>query len=222
MKRLIWPALTTLVMLVILMSLGFWQLQRLAWKQGLLDQIALAEARPAVDLPDTPPAFAKIRVTGQFADHWALYGAEGRDTAKGPVLGAQLLGVLERADAAPIVVLMGWVPGLATHPAAGPATIEGFIRPAEQPGWFAATDNAAAGRFYTLNPTAIGAGLSFAKVAPYVLVAMGPPGGASQPDPARALPRPANDHFGYALTWFSFAFILLVIFALHVRKVLRA
>ena len=96
MKRLIWPALTTLVMLVILLSLGFWQLQRLAWKQGLLDQIALAEARPAVDLPDTPPAFAKIRVTGQFADHWALYGAEGRDTAKGPVLGAQLLGVLER------------------------------------------------------------------------------------------------------------------------------
>jgi len=222
LRRLFWPALTTLVMLAILLSLGSWQLQRLTWKQGLLDKIAQAESLPAIAMPENPPAFAKIRVAGQFAGRWALYGSEGRDTPKGPVLGAQLLGVLERANAVPVVVVLGWVPGQTVHPPAGAAVVEGFIRPGEQPGWFAAVDNPATGRFYTLNPAAIGAGLGFARVAPYVLVAMGPQAAATLPDPARNLPRPANDHFGYALTWFSFAFILLVIFGLHARKVLRA
>lgn len=225
MRRLLWPAVSTLLMLAVLLSLGAWQLQRLAWKQDILRQIAQAEALPAIDLPANPSTFAKVRLVGRFGDHWALYGSEGRDTAAGPVLGAQLLGVLQRPGGVPVLVMLGWVPGVDVHPPAGPAVVEGFIRPGETAGWFAATDNPMAGRYYTLNPTAIGAGLGYAEVAPYVLVAMAPQAGGSQtvgPQPARNLPRPPNDHFGYALTWFSFAVILLVIFGLHARKVLRA
>ena len=222
MRRLLWPTVSTLLMLAVLLSLGVWQLQRLTWKQGILRQIAQAEALPAIDMPANPSIFAKVRLAGRFGDHWALYGSEGRDTATGPVLGAQLLGVLQRPGDTPVLVMLGWVPGVDAHPPAGPAVVEGFIRPGETAGWFAATDNPKAGRYYTLNPSAIGAGLGYAEVAPYVLVAMGPSAAANLPQPARNLPRPPNDHFGYALTWFSFAVILLVIFGLHVRKVLRA
>ncbi len=214
MRRLLLPAISTAIMLAILISLGVWQLERMAWKQGLLDQIARAEVQPAIDLPDTPPAFAKIRVTGRFRDDlWGLYGAQGRDTAQATLMGGQLLGVLERPSGA-ILVDLGWVPSAATHPQAGPATVEGFIRPAEHPGMFAATDDVRGRRFYTLDPAAIGAALGV-KLAPFTLVAIGPVG---MPDPSRALPRPPNDHFGYALTWFSFAAILAIIFALHARR----
>ena len=217
MHRLLLPAISTAIMLVILISLGVWQLERMAWKQGLLDQIARAEAQPAIDLPDTPPAFAKIQVTGVFRnDLWSLYGAQGRDTAQGTLMGGQLLGVLDRPSGA-VLVDLGWVPSAATHPRPGRATVEGFIRPAEHPGLFAATDDLRGRRFYTLDPVAIGAGLGV-KLAPFTLVALGP---AGMPDPSRALPRPPNDHFGYALTWFSFAVILGIIFALHARRTLR-
>ena len=39
--------------------------------------------------------------------------------------------------------------------------------------------------------------------------------------PARTLPRPANNHLSYAITWYGLATGLLVIFALYARKVLR-
>jgi len=212
------PALSTVVMLVVLIGLGLWQLNRMAWKQGLLDQIALAEAQSAIDLPETPAAFAKIRLTGVFReDLWSLYGAQGRDTVRSTQMGAQLLGVMDLASGGAVLVALGWVPGLNVHPAAGPATIEGFIRPAEPAGLFAARDDLRTRRFYSLDPATIGAALGV-KLAPYTVIAIGP---AGLPDPARSLPRPANNHFGYALTWFSFAVILIVIFTLHARKTLR-
>ena len=217
MRRLLLPAISTLLMLTVLISLGVWQLERRAWKQGLLDQIARAEMLPAIDLPEIPPPFAKIRVSGVFRDDlWSLYGAQGRDTAQGTLMGGQLLGVLDRPTGA-VLVDLGWVPSSATHPEFGPATIEGFIRPAEHPGLFAPADDLRTRRFYILDPGAIGAALGV-KLAPFTLVAIGP---AGMPDPARTLPRPPNDHFGYALTWFSFAVILVIIFSLHVRKTLR-
>ena len=214
-RRLLWPTVSAALMLILLLSLGVWQLERRAWKQRLLDTIARAETAPPIALPDAPPPFAKVRATGTFRHNaWALYGAELRDDKRGgSTLGAQLLGILDRPGAAPILVMLGWVPNIDAHPPAGPATIDGFIRPGERPGWFAATDSPSQRRFYTLNPAAIAPDL-----AGFTLVALGPPG---LPDPARQLPRPPNDHLGYALTWFSFALILLVIYALHVRKVLH-
>lgn len=204
-------------MLAILIGLGLWQLERMAWKQGLLDQITAAEAEPAIPSPQSPHPFTKIRMSGVFRDDlWSLYGAEGRDTAQGPQMGGQLLGVLLRPSGA-VLVDLGWVPSSATHPPPGPATVEGFVRPAEHAGLFAAVDDVRTRRFYTLDPGAIGAALGV-KVAPFTLVALGP---AGLPDPSRSLPRPANDHFGYALTWFSFAGILSIIFALHARKTIR-
>ncbi len=235
-RRLLWPGLSTVLMLLVLVSLGAWQVRRLAWKQGILAQIARAEALPAIPLPPDPAPFTKVRIAGSFAgDRWGLYGAEVRDGRQGPVLGGQLVGVLDRADAAPVLVMLGWVPNNALHPPAGPAVVEGFIRPAEHPGLFAANDNPAAKLFYTLDPAAIGAALGRPEVAGFTLVALGPtrpgppspgppspgPPSPGAPDPAHALPRPPNDHFVYAVTWFSFAGILLVIFGLHVKKVLR-
>lgn len=217
LRRLLLPGISTVIMLAVLASLGLWQLDRRVWKQGLLDAIARAEMLPAINLPETPAPFAKVRVTGVFRDDfWSLYGAQGRDTAQGTIMGGQLLGVLARPSG-PILVDLGWVPTAATHPKPGLMTVEGFIRPAEHAGLFAATDDLRSRRFYTLDPSAIGAALGV-KLAPFTLVAVGP---AGMPDPARTLPRPPNDHFGYALTWFSFAAILAIIFALHARKTLR-
>jgi surfeit locus 1 family protein len=47
-------------------------------------------------------------------------------------------------------------------------------------------------------------------------VALGP---AGNPDPARALPRPTNNHLGYVITWYGLALSLVgVVIAFLVRR----
>jgi surfeit locus 1 family protein len=212
-------------MLAILIGLGTWQVRRLAWKRGLLAEIAAAEAAPAVPLPPDPAPFAKVSVTGTLSeDRAVLYGVEVREGRAGPVLGGQIVVPLQRQGADPVLVDRGWVPAERTEAIdlpGGVVTVAGYVRPAEHAGLFAARDDVAGRRFYTLDSQAIGAALGLKRVAPFTLVALGPAPPRGYPDPARHLPRPPNDHLQYALTWYGFAVTLLVIFLLYARKVLR-
>ncbi len=218
-RRLIVPAVSTAVMLAILIALGVWQLHRLTWKTAILARIDAAERAPGVELGAAPAPFEKARAEGAWrGDLSALYGSQVRDPGIG---GAQVLTPLVRPGLPTVLVDRGWVDTgrPLPPPPSGTVTVEGYVHPPERAHWFSAPDDPAGRRFYTLDPAAIGAALGLRDVAPYVLVALGPPG---VPDPARALPRPPNDHFQYALTWFGFAVTLLIIFVVHVRKVLRS
>jgi surfeit locus 1 family protein len=226
LRPLLWPGLMAAAMLAVLLGLGTWQVQRLHWKRGLLAQIARAEAAPAVLLPAEPEPFTKVQLTGRLRDDLAAsYGAEVRDTSTGPLLGAQLIVPLERADGGAVLVDRGWVPESRPRAIAKPSgevTLEGYVRPGDTAGLFSATDNPATRQFYTLDPVAIGAALGLHRVAPYVLVAMGPAPPERFPDPARHLPQPPNNHLSYAITWYGLAVALVVIFVLWAREVLTA
>lgn len=220
MRRLWLPGLCTFVALIILLVLGTWQIERMHWKRAALADIALAEARPGIPLPENPGPYTKIRIHGRLRhDLAALYGAEGRQLAAGPIMGAQLVVPLERPGAPPILVVLGWVPALPPPTPPADATIDGYIRAPDRAGAFAAADNQAARRFYTLDPIAIAAALGLPKPAPYIIVALGLPG---VPDPARTLPRPSDNHLSYALTWYGLTLGLVAVFAIFARKVLRS
>jgi surfeit locus 1 family protein len=216
-NRLLLPVLVVLPVLATLLGLGTWQWQRLAWKNAVLAEIAAAEsaaARPLGAAP--PPPWTTLAATGRF-DHGreALLGLEVR----GPVLGAHLLVPLLRDGAPPVLVDRGWVPlerAAAIARPEGLVAVEGFARPGETAGLFAATDDVAGRRFYTFDPARIGAALGLAEVAPFGLVALGGPGGL--PDPARSLPRPANSHLGYVITWYGLALSLLGVFLAWARR----
>lgn len=221
-RRLFWPAVTTLAMLIVLIGLGAWQVERLRWKQDVLTRIALAETSLPVPLTQIPPPYTKVETNGRLrGDLSVLYGAEVRDTPTGPKMGAHLIEPLERDGAPPLLVDRGWVPLAPSAPLdlpAGPVAVTGFVRPPEQAGWFSAADNPAERHFYTLNPLVIGAALRLKDPEPFVLVALGPKPPTSWPEPAHHLPQPPNNHLSYAITWFGLAGTLIVIFALYARK----
>ena len=230
-RRLLIPALSTLVMLVVLVGLGTWQVQRLLWKRAILAAVDAAESAPATPLGPTPAPFAKVVATGTFdRAATALYGSEIRTGAGATIGGARALAVLRRDGAAPILVDRGWVPAGTgapppPGPPSGPVAIQGELRPPVPPGWFTPAPDLAARRFYALDPASIGPAIGEPALAPYTLVAIGPPTPGpptpGQPEPASALPRPANNHLSYAITWYGLALSLLVVFALYLRKVLR-
>lgn len=224
--RLLGPAISTLVMLALLVGLGVWQIERLHWKLGILAQIDRAEALPPVRLPVHPSPFAKVEISGVWQNAaQALYGAEGRDSlAAGPQMGGQLIMPLLRPGQPPVLVDRGWIPsGRLGHVAApgGMTTVQGYVRAADHPHLFSATDDPAAHLFYTLDPAAIGAALGLPRVAPFTLIAMGPTPPAGLPDPAKNLPRPPNNHLTYAITWFGLAATLVVIFSIYAARLLR-
>ena len=225
-RRLLWPGVMTLFMLAVLLGLGTWQVQRLHWKLAILAQIARAEAGPPVPLPAAPTPFEKVEVTGHLRDDLAAtFGADVRDTPRGPVLGTQLIVPLERPGAPPILVDRGWIPDKPPHPVASTGeevTLEGYIHPGDMPGWFSASDNPGARQFYTLDPAVIGAALGLPHVAPFVLIVMGQPPADGYPIPAQHLPQPPNNHLSYAITWYGLAVALVVIFVIWARKVLAA
>jgi surfeit locus 1 family protein len=215
----------TVAMLAVLIGLGTWQVHRLAWKQAFLARIDEAESAPAIALPPEPSPFEKVRVEGRLrSDLSAWYGVDVRDTPHGPTMGARLVQPLERDGAPPVLVDRGWMPTPGSQPADKPnrdVTVEGYVRPAERPGLFSPSADPATRHFYTLDPAAIAAALGLPRVAPFVLIALGPERDGSFPDPAHQLPRPPNNHLSYSITWYGLAVALVVIFGSWSRTVLR-
>lgn len=219
--------LATIVALAILIALGVWQLHRRDWKLGILAAIDRAESGPPIPLVGmaTPAPFTKVSVTGTMLPQKALYGVDVREQLGGPPReGAHLIGILTRPSQKPVVVDIGWVPtdngapDPRSNQAQGPATLVGYVRPPEHPGWLSAADDPAHRQFYTLDPAAIAASLGVRDVAPFTVVALGQDASAGAPMPVDALPRPPNNHLQYAFTWFGLAATLVGVFVAWVRS----
>lgn len=222
-RRLLLPSLITFGALMVLIGLGTWQVERLSWKTDLLARFDAVEAGPPAPLGAAEPEpYAKVSATGHF-DHGreALLGVELRGTA----LGGHLVTPLLRDGAPAILVDRGWVPfernASVAHPA-GDVTVTGWVRPPETAGWFSAADDVPGRRFYTYDPTKIGAALGLTSVVPWTLVALADGADAAAlPQPARRLPRPNNNHLGYAITWFGLAAGLIGVYLVWLRRRLK-
>jgi surfeit locus 1 family protein len=221
-RRLVVPGLSTLIVLLILLGLGTWQVHRLHWKEGILARIAAAEMGTPVPLTQNPDPYSKVWVTGRFRfDQAVEFGAEVRDTRTGPTMGFYQVVPLDRGDARMILVDRGWTPeghAIPLDAPAGTVTVVGYVRPGERERWFSAADDPAVRRFYTLDPRAIGSAVGISDPEPFTLVTLGPKVTGSFPTPAQHLPRPPNNHLSYAITWYALAAALIVIFGVRARK----
>ncbi|MDJ0389410.1 SURF1 family protein [Roseomonas sp. E05] len=222
-RRLVLPLLATLPLLAILIGLGTWQMQRLHWKTALLAHLAAAQAGPAQPLSADPEPWTKAFATGRLLnDREALLGLEVRNN----VLGAHLLVPMLREAGPPLLINRGWVPlerSTRLSRPEGEVRVEGYVRPGESAGMFSATDDPAGRRFYTLDPAVIGPALGLPEVAPFVLVALAPPGlpPDALPQPARNFPQPPNNHLGYVVTWYGLALALVGVFATWAHRRLK-
>ncbi len=222
-QGLLSASIATLIAVAILAGLGFWQIHRLHWKERILAQIDAAEQAPPAELAAgaTPALFTKVVAHGILrGGRTALYGAEVRDNR----MGAQLVEVLDRVGASPLLVVLGWVPTDhgPVHGVGGPKDVTGYIRLPERPGLLSASDDVEGLRFYTLNPSTIGHALGAPDAAPFMLVALKSAQGAAlpadAPQPAEALPQPVNNHLQYAFTWFGLGGALIAVYLGWIRK----
>ena len=160
-RSLILPGLATLVALAILIGLGTWQLQRMAWKEDLIAQIETrAYGEPGAILPEADwpswradqDEFRKVRVTGTFLHEFEapVYGLARGERQGAPIQGYYLITPLKLAGGAIVMVNRGFVPTDLRDPARrsesqpqGEVTVTGLVRAPEARNPFTPNDDPA-------------------------------------------------------------------------------
>jgi surfeit locus 1 family protein len=223
----LWPTLITVPTLILLVGLGVWQLERLEWKEALIAERQSRSSQPAIALPaDLDDAarlqYLPVRVRGRFRHDRELYLAAR--TFEGQV-GLHVVTPLVLADGRMLLVDRGWIPDGRRDPAtrpegqvAGEIELTGLVR---LPGWAGMSwlkpDNQPAENlWFWIDPAAMAAAAGLDGVIPEIYLDAGPaenPGGWPKGGQTRIdLP---NDHLQYAITWFTLALSLAVIYVVY-------
>jgi surfeit locus 1 family protein len=229
--RLWWQSLLVLAAFITLIGLGTWQLERKAWKEGLID--ALAERTNAQPMPLPAPErwatldpaqdeFRRVAFAATIApEQEALVYSSGssvRPDVSGP--GYWVFAPAELAGGGTVVVNRGFLPegqqDRKTHaPPTGRLELVGALRWPEPRGWFAPNDDPAHGLWFVRDHLAMAQAKGWGKVAPFYLdleTSTGP-----LPRAGRLTPTLRNEHLQYALTWYGLAIVLAAVFAFWLR-----
>jgi surfeit locus 1 family protein len=220
-RRLVLTLLLGLAGAAVLVALGVWQVQRLAWKEGLLAAIEARLADAPVAIPAAPdPArdrFAPVAVAGSWT------GQEIRVLAsrKGVGPGYRIVAVLETETGRRLLVDRGFLPEArkAAAPAGGAASVTGNLHWPDETDRFTPPPDARTGLWFARDLPAMAAALG---TEPVLVVAR-----AIEPADAAVMPLPLdtagipNDHLGYAITWFSLAVAWVGMTAVLVRRIAR-
>ncbi|MCG2842757.1 SURF1 family protein [Sandaracinobacter sp. RS1-74] len=186
------PTLMVLVAVPILIGFGLWQLQRMHWKEGLLADMRAASAQPLLPIDGAIPAqilFRQVEILLDCPQQQPVADA-ARNAAGASGWSTRLLCRAPAGESVQLV--LGW---------------------SDRPdGWAKLGANAPPPGprrvLGTLAPAEKADYRLYARESPAPLVPVAPP----TPD---SLP---NNHFGYAIQWFSFAAILAVVYGLWLRR----
>lgn len=223
---MLWPTITTAVALVVLVSLGVWQLDRLGQKKAILADIEAglaAEPRPLPPVIDKPDAwsFRPVIVTGilEHDREVFLYAPN----LQGQV-GYHVLTPLVRDQGSPVLVDRGWVPvdrkaaGTRSEGRiAGSVTLAGIARVPEMPGPFIPDPDRDERVWFAVDLESI-ASMMGLDLAPVIVQADDSPNPGGFPVGGQTRIDIPNNHLDYALTWFGLAVALTVIFVVYWRR----
>jgi len=202
LRRMIFPVLMGGVGILVLCSLGIWQVQRMQWKAGYLAEIEAKIAADPVTLPAAPslaahkylPVIAEGRFTGEGVD------VLSSTKAGGP--GVRVIGVFETGDRR-VLVDRGYLPeaARATPRKVAGARVEGNLQWPDDSDAYTPPPDARTGLWFGRDVTKLAEALNTEAT---LVVARAPTGDAIAPMPVDTSGIP-NDHWGYAITWFALA-----------------
>ncbi len=213
-RRMIFPVLLGLSGCAVLIALGIWQMQRLHWKEDILAQIGVRISAEPVALPSSPSEetdeYRTVEVSGNLLEK-PIHVLTSQKPA-GP--GFRVIQPLMLADGRRLLVDLGFIGASAKDIRAfvGDVTVTGSLLWPDETDNFTPAPDLAQNIWFARDLPEMAAALA---TDPILIV-------ASETFPALA-PRltpvtvnVANDHFGYAVTWFSLAAVwaMMTVYAL--------
>jgi surfeit locus 1 family protein len=247
--QLIWPTLAALAGLAVLIGLGSWQMERKAWKEGLIARIAARVHADPVPLPAGPSTdgrgdleYLHVSARGRFHHDKERY-------LYAPIPGGPGWHVYTPLELEPrriVWVNRGWVPEVRKAPDTRPqgqlpgeVEVMGLVRLQVRPGWFTPQNDPTRNLWYWPDIAAMTA--SAFPAGPQTGPQTGPGSPQSpvplrlvleadaQPEPPGGLPRGGvtrlelpNRHLEYAVTWYGLAGTLVGVYLAFAISRLRA
>jgi cytochrome oxidase assembly protein ShyY1 len=228
-----------LVMVVLCIGLGVWQLQRRAAKHELI--AALTERVAAAPAPLPPqgqwPAltpehdeFRRVTFTATYAKlpDAMVYsaGSAVREDVSGPGTWAFLPARLPSGET--VVIDAGFVANTMQERSVqdrqvdklvtgAPLILTGYLRFPEAAGMLTAAENRDKRLWFTRDHLAMARALGWGEVAPFYIDLESPVPDNGIPKPGPLSPHLRDEHMQYALTWFSLAAALMIAFAVWTR-----
>ena len=203
MRRLIFPAILGIGGCAILLSLGTWQVQRLAWKEGILAEIEEKIAAAPVALPENPTEtedeYRTVSVTGAIGGNEVLVFAPVENLG----IGYRVITTMLTGDRA-ILVDLGFVeqgsPAVQQSRMAEDVTVVGNILWPDDVTTSTPPPDPRTGVWYGRDVEGIAELLG---TDPVMVVAREISGADFAVTPVRVSTSGIkNDHLGYAVTWY--------------------
>ncbi len=221
-RPLFWLTIVAVPVLVSLVALGTWQLQRLQWKNDIISSF---EARSEAS-PMRPPAaisseseFQRLAIVGEFLHDKEIY-LTGR-TYEGNA-GFHVVTPLVMADRRVILVNRGWVSESYRDRATrkfslvdGEVVVDAILRLPNEKGYFVPKNDPVAGFWFTLVPAEVAQYLGFQDsiITSYYADALRAKDVLTLPIGAKTELNLRNAHLSYALTWYGIALSLIGVYA---------
>ena len=231
-RALALPFLTTLIAAGLLIGLGKWQLDRLAWKLAIIQRIETRTHEEAVSLSEAKDRWRKsadveytrVLLVGRFLHEHErhLY------TIVDGLAGWKVVAPLRTAGGDIVLVDRGFVPEPLKAPAArmrgqieGAVELTGLARASQPRNPFTPKDDPAANRWFSRDVPSLIATLPpdlAANAAPFIVEAEAAPIPGDWPRAGVTLLKISNRHLEYALTWFGLAAALIIVFIIYARN----
>ena len=228
-------AVLTLLTLAVLVSLGTWQVRRLAWKEALIERIEKRRAAAPVPLAEVEREYAQggdvdyqpVTLAGRFE-----HGGEQHffATHKG-ASGYYVYTPLRLADGRAILLNRGFVPFDRKDPATrkegqveGDVAVTGLARnPLSEKPSGVYENNPDRNIYYWKDRDAMAraAGLDPARLLPFFVDADDAPNPGGWPMGGVTVVSLPNNHLQYAITWYGLALALAGVFAFWLAQVRR-
>lgn len=222
----LWMSIFTAIALVILLALGTWQLQRLGWKRDLIHQIQTGmDARP-IALPDSfseDQKYQPVRLNGAFvADKYdTLFGRSYKGAT-----GYLFLQPFRTVEGRVVLVNRGWVPERKRAPETWNQVSDdlneviGILRSGTWQGskLFQPANDPKGDALIFVEPPLVARRLGIPELEPFYIDQIRPDNPSNFPIILATSIDIPNNHFQYAVTWYAFALILLVIYLLRSRR----
>ena len=213
--------LATLVLLPVFLGLSFWQVQRAAEKQQLLEAESAARHAAPVPVASLGPTDVPLhaRATGRYDQHLFLLDNRVRDRRPG----YEVLAPLRIADGEAVLVNLGWVAQGASRaqlPAievpTGTVEVTGLAMSPEPPPFELSDRETFAAGWPKVVQTAVPGTLEQELDYPLRPVVLYPDGSEVAAHKVEVMHEfGPSRHHGYAAQWFGFALVLVIVYLWH-------
>jgi len=216
--------------MLLLLALGSWQIERLYWKRELIEQRQAAVSAAPVTVLSLTDAnemeFRHVSDDGIFLHDKEIFIGATSEVGR---QGYQILTPLLEPGGRMVFVNRGFIPAELKDPArrpagqlAGTVRVQGLLRlpPAGRPAWFLPDNRPDLNYWFWVDLPAMSAAdkLEPDRVASFYIDADASPNPGGWPKGGVTRLALPNDHLQYAITWFSLAVALMVIYFLFHRR----